>query len=288
MADDAGTGEVQAARDDQNTPPPTPTRRDFESPTFAQHFARRTAVKDAAFFLPYLHAGMQLLDCGCGPGSISVDLAELVAPGGLVGIDTSERNLEAARTLARERGLSNARFEHADIHSLPFDTGSFDAAIVSRVLEHLPDPVAAMREVRRVLKPGGVVGVASPDYGGTIIAPIDPLLEQWVALHRQHRESYGGNPLMGRYLRATLLEAGFVRVVGSASSEYYGDPQGTRTIGEAVTRLLGAGAWGGEVIAKGFASRETLDRIAEAWRVWGERPDAMLATPHGEAVGWAP
>jgi ubiquinone/menaquinone biosynthesis C-methylase UbiE len=172
---------------------------------------------------------MHLLDCGCGPGTISVGLAEAIAPGELVGIDTSDRLLESARAHAQERGVVNARFKYGDIHAIPFDAGTFDAAIVSHVLEHLPDPVAAMREVRRVLKPGGIVGVCSPDYGGTIIAPIDPLLERWVMLHRAVRESLGGNPLMGRFLRATLLEAGLVRVIGSVSMECYGDPEGTRT-----------------------------------------------------------
>jgi SAM-dependent methyltransferase len=231
---------------------------------------------------------MRLLDCGCGPGTISIGLAEVVAPGELVGIDTNEDHLETARGHARDRGLTNACFEHGDIHNLPFDDASFDAAIVSRVLEHLRDPVAAMREVRRVLKPGGVVGVCSPDYGGTIIAPIDPLLERWVELHRRGRESYGGNPLMGRFLRATVIEAGFVRVVGSASSEYYGDPEGTRTVASSVARLTGEDVWGGVVLAAGLADRDTLDQSAAAWLAWGERPDAMYATPHGEAVGWVP
>ena len=231
---------------------------------------------------------MRLLDCGCGPGTISIGLGEIVAPGELVGIDTSDRFLDAARERAQDRGLTNARFEHADIHSLPFDAGSFDAAIVSRVLEHLPNPVAAMREVRRVLKPGGVVGACSPDYGGIIIAPVDPLLERWVVLHRQWRESRGGNPLMGRFLRATFLEAGFERVVGSASCEYYGDPEGTRTIAGTLAGMIGDDVWGGAVVAQGLADRKSLDQIEAAWRTWGERPDAMYATPRGEAVGWAP
>jgi ubiquinone/menaquinone biosynthesis C-methylase UbiE len=284
---DAGSGRTHADGEGQAIPTGL-TASEFASAPAAAHFARRTALKDAAFFLPYLQPGIRLLDCGCGPGTISIGLSELIAPGELVGIDTSDRLLEAAREHAREQGLTNTRFELADIHNLPFDAGSFDAAIVSRVLEHLADPVAAMREVRRVLKPGGVVGVCSSDYGGAIIAPIDPLLEQWVALHRRHRESYGGNPLMGRFLRATLLEAGFVRVVGSASSEYYGDAEGTRSIaGTAIGLSQGAG-WGDTVVAKRFTDRETLDQLVAAWRAWGERPDALYVIPHGEAVGWAP
>lgn len=286
MTHEAESSKTQPGGDSQNIPTPL-TARDFAGGA-PGHFARRTALNAAAFFLPYVKAGMRLLDCGCGPGTISIGLGEIVAPGELVGIDTNDHFLEAARGHAQERGLTNARFEHADIHSLPFDAGSFDAAIVSRVLEHLPDPVVAMREVRRVLRPGGIVGISSPDYGGAIIAPIDPLLERWLSLHRELRESYGGNPLMGRFLRATLLEAGFVRGVGSVFSECYGDSEGTRTIADTVVQLIGGDLWGGAVVARSLADRGTLDQIAAAWRAWGERPDAMYATPHGEAVGWAP
>ena len=257
-------------------------------PIAAEHFAGRTALKDFRFFLPHLTAGMRLLDCGCGPGTITLDLAEFIAPGELVGIDTNDDLLEIARAKARERGLPNARFEHADIHRLPFDDRSFDAAVVSRVLEHLPDSVAAMREVRRVLKPGGVVGVCSPDYGGTIIAPVDPLLERWVMLHRQQRESYGGNPLMGRFLRVTLLEAGFQDVIGSAATEFRGDPEGTRGFARAVVRMMRESMWESRVIASGLADRQTLDQIAAAWLAWGEQPHALYSTQHGEAVGRAP
>src|SRR5215218_8214330 len=80
------------------------------------HFARRTVLKDAAFFLDHLRAGMRLLDCGCGPGTISAGLAEVVAPGELVGIDTNNQHLALARAHAADRGLRTVRFEHADIH----------------------------------------------------------------------------------------------------------------------------------------------------------------------------
>src|SRR3954454_12846601 len=94
MTYDAGSSEVQAANDRRDIPT-TMTPRDFASAPSAAHFARRTALKDAAFFLSYLQAGMRLLDCGCGPGTISIGLGEMVAPGELVGIDTSDHFLDA-------------------------------------------------------------------------------------------------------------------------------------------------------------------------------------------------
>src|SRR4051812_46649460 len=95
MTPNEGPGDARAARDGQDHPT-TMTPREFASAPAAAHFARRTALKDVAFFVPYLQSGMRLLDCGCGPGTISVGLGEMVAPGELVGIDTSDRLLAAA------------------------------------------------------------------------------------------------------------------------------------------------------------------------------------------------
>src|SRR5437870_3093703 len=87
---------------------------------FETAIAQRTAADQAEFFLPYLHSGMRLLDCGSGPGSITLDLAETVAPGEVVGIDLQPWQVELARALAIERGVGNVRFEVGDIYHLPF------------------------------------------------------------------------------------------------------------------------------------------------------------------------
>jgi ubiquinone/menaquinone biosynthesis C-methylase UbiE len=122
-------------------------------------FARRTG-QVAAFLAPHLRAGMRLLDCGCGPGSITVDLAQAVAPGEAIGIDLREDALAHGRALARERRIANVTFQAASVYQLPYPDGSFDAAFACAVLQHLAAPRAALKEMRRVLKPGGVIGIA--------------------------------------------------------------------------------------------------------------------------------
>src|SRR5687768_2622459 len=124
--------------------------------------AQRTAQASAAFLIPYLKPGMRVLDCGCGPGNITVDLAELIAPGDVVGIDLSEADLESARALAADRGVRNVGFERADVYRLPFQDGAFDVAFAHSVIEHLGDPLAALKEMRRVLAPGGMAAIADP------------------------------------------------------------------------------------------------------------------------------
>ena len=118
--------------------------------------ARRTG-RAAEFLAPHLQRGMRLIDCGCGPGSITVDLAQAVAPGVAIGIDLREDALAQGRRLAREREIANVAFQAATVYQLPYADGSFDAAFACAVLQHLAAPLAALRELRRVLKPDGVM-----------------------------------------------------------------------------------------------------------------------------------
>src|SRR4029453_16149816 len=141
---------------DSTLPPDRPYRVDPEWNRAV--FATRTG-RAAAFLAPHLRAGMRLLDCGCGPGSITADLATLVAPGQAIGIDLREDALAQGRALARERGVATLVFQKASVYQLPYADGSFDAAFACAVLQHLTAPLAALQEIRRVLKPGGVVGI---------------------------------------------------------------------------------------------------------------------------------
>ena len=156
-------------------------------------YAKRTASQEAAFLLPHLRAGMHVLDAGCGPGSITLGLAAAVALGEVVGIDMQLSLVEQARALAVQRGVTNARFEVANVYDLPFPDGSFDAAFANRVLEHLREPVRALAELRRVLRPGGIAGVHDVDMGGLLLTPETPLLQQWFSLLDRVRQHNGAN-----------------------------------------------------------------------------------------------
>jgi ubiquinone/menaquinone biosynthesis C-methylase UbiE len=199
-----------------------------DNPAFEALHATRTAAQEAAFFLPYLRSGMQVLDVGCGPGTITVGLAEGVAPGAVIGIDLQLSQIEQARALAVERGVANVRFEVGDAYRLPFADHSFDAVFAHTVLMHLREPVRALAEMRRVLRPGGIAGVRDPDAGAGFLTPATPLLEQsrllWIRV-LQHN----GAPFVGRDHRRLLLEAGFVRAEASAFAESAGSPRGDAT-----------------------------------------------------------
>src|SRR4029453_19077494 len=174
---------------------------------FEAELALRTAAKEAAFFLPMLRAGMRVLDLGCGPGSITLGFAQTVAPGEAVGVDLQPSQVAQAQALSAAREVMNVRFEVADVYRLPFPDGSFDAVFAHAVLMHLREPVRALVEMRRVLRPGGFAGVRDTDWGGRIHSPKTPLVKQWYDLMIQVRHRNGGDPFVGRRHRELLLEA---------------------------------------------------------------------------------
>ena len=179
--------------------------------------AQRTAQRRASFLQPYLSAGMNLLDAGCGPGSITVGLAEMVSPGHVTGFDLSEADVERAQNRAKQIGIKNVSFEMASIYEIPYPDNTFDAAFCHGVLEHLNNPVDALAEIRRVLRPGGVVGVAMSDFSGLLVAPDDPIRQKSLDVWHKVKQRNGGNPRAGRHIRRFMREADFSRVEGSSS-----------------------------------------------------------------------
>jgi ubiquinone/menaquinone biosynthesis C-methylase UbiE len=131
----------------------------------------RTAQREAAFLFPRLKPGVRLLDIGCGPGTITAGLARAVAPGEVTGLDRAGAQLDLARENAAREGLANVRFVPGSVYTLPFADQEFDVVFAHALFEHLKDQIAALREIHRVLRPGGIVALRSPDWGGFIAHP---------------------------------------------------------------------------------------------------------------------
>lgn len=248
--------------------------------------AKRTASVEAEFFLPHLRSGMKLLDCGCGPGTMTVNLAEIVAPGEVVGIDLEDKQFEVGRAYARERGISNVRFETGNIYDLPFESNTFDAVFAHAVLYHLKTPGKALAELHRLLKPGGVIGIRDLDNGGTIFTPSGPILDKTFELIDRVHEYNGGHPLFGRSQRARLREAGFVSIQVSASYDCYGTAEATRGVGKYFADLILQPNTANVVIEQEWASQADLEEMSAALEAWGKHPDAFWARARCEAVGW--
>jgi ubiquinone/menaquinone biosynthesis C-methylase UbiE len=149
-------------------------------PSVVRSHARRTASNSAAYLTGALRPGIDVLDVGCGPGTITVDFAELVAPGLVLGVDSAGDVVAQARQLGRQRQVPNLRFEVADVYDLGLEEGSFDVVHAHQVLQHLRQPVEALAEMQRVLKPDGVLGVRDADYGAFVWAPDSAEIEAWM------------------------------------------------------------------------------------------------------------
>ncbi|MGI0090067.1 MAG: class I SAM-dependent methyltransferase [Nitrososphaerales archaeon] len=256
-----------------------------------KYLGQRTATEWVGFFLPHLDTGMNLLDCGCGVGSITLDLAKIVFPGDVVGIDLDDEQLDFARSEAVKRGVKNVRFEQAGVYRLPFPDSAFDAVLAHTLLMHLNDPPKALREMRRVLKkPGGVIGVFDDDFGSFFFSPPTPLLEKATKMLIQIIEMNGGSPFYSRNLRHLLLESGFTKTEGHAvAAEYYGTLEETKRFADAFV----------EVVRRQLASKrppvreydelpnqKLMDEIITEVKLWGERPDAFHAVMYCAALGW--
>jgi SAM-dependent methyltransferase len=183
-----------------------------------------------------------------------------------------------------ERGVTNSRFEVASVYQLPFPDASFDAAFAHVVLMHLREPVLALRDIRRVLRPGGVVGIRDPDLGSILFTPPTPRLDQFRTLHDRVYEHNGGDPFMARSHRRQLLDAGFARAEATASVSAAGSPAECRAWARFLRGQLQGVAR--TALAEGWADQDSLDAMAHEFEAWAERLDAFTATIMCEAVGW--
>lgn len=244
----------------------------------------RTAANSAAYLLPLLRAGLDVLDVGSGPGTITVDLAERVTPGRVTALEMSDSAADLTRAEARRRGCTSVDVAVGDVHALDLPAASFDVVHAHQVLQHVADPVTALREMMRVCRPGGVVAVRDADYAGFVWHPADPGLDRWLALYREAARANGGQPDAGRRLLAWAHAAGATSVTASASTWCYADPASRAAWGSMWAERITGSAITDQLLGSGMASPADLEAIAAAWHRWADEPDGWISILHGEIL----
>ena len=236
----------------------------------AAFMARRRLEPNGAFFLPYLKSGVTVLDCGCGPGTITRDIAQRIAPGRVTGLDFNAEQVAVASRDARSQCIANIEFKMGSVYDLPFADTSFDAVFSHALLEHLREPEKAVAEFRRVLKPGGALGVCTPDWGGFLVAPPSEKLLLAFEAYKELQNRNGGDVYCGRRLGGFLAGAGLENIELRARYENYAP---LTVIGDFLAANL----------------EEAGDaRNAAVWREWGRKPNGLFAQAWVSCIGHKP
>ncbi|MFF0450831.1 class I SAM-dependent methyltransferase [Streptomyces sp. NPDC004609] len=244
----------------------------------------RTAANSAAYLLGELKPDTRILDIGCGPGTITADLAALVPRGGVTGVDLAPDIVDRARAHAAERGLDNTEFATADVNALEYADDSFDVVHAHQVLQHVGDPVRALREMRRVCRPGGVVAVRDSDYGAFTWFPESPVLDTWRGLYGKVARANGGEPDAGRKLLSWARAAGFTDIVPTAGTWCFATPDDRAWWSALWADRTTASVYARLAVDGGHTTPDGLAAIADGWRAWGRQEDGWFLVPHGELL----
>jgi ubiquinone/menaquinone biosynthesis C-methylase UbiE len=244
----------------------------------------RTLKNSAEYVIPYLKPGLKVLDVGCGPGSITVDFARYIPDGAITGIEVEASPLEEGRKLADTEGIKNVQFEVGDAQNLAYEDNTFDLVHSHQVLQHLPDPVKALSEMRRVVKPGGIVAARTSSISS--IYPESEGLKMFENILLRVSRDKGGNPHPGNHIHVWARQAGFDmnRITRSAGAWCFSTPEERAYWGGNNANRIQYSGFAKNALEGGYATKEQLAQIAAAWRDWMEEDDGWLGYLHGEII----
>jgi SAM-dependent methyltransferase len=240
----------------------------------------RTVENSAGYLVPHLRPGIDLLDLGCGPGTITADLAARVTPGRVLGVDASPEVVEQARAM----GVNGVEFAVGDVYALELPDATFDVVHAHQVLQHLTDPVAAVAEAARVLRPDGVLATRDSDYAAFFWAPANPMLDRWLELYHQLTMRNGVEADAGRHLPAWVRAGGFSDLTVSSSNWTFADPASRDWWGGQWADRVRHSSYATQAIAYGLSDEAELAAIEAGWRQWINEPDAMFVVPSVEVI----
>jgi len=231
----------------------------------------RTAENSCGYLLPHLRADMTMLDVGCGPGTITADLATRVPT--ITGIDPSASVIAEAR-----RDFPDLDVRVGDVFS---ETGHYDVVHAHQVLQHLADPIGALRRMGEL---GDLVAVRESDYTWFQWSPAAPALERWRDVYLAVTRRNDAEAHAGRFLLAWAHAAGFTDVTYTCTNWTFATPE---------DRAFWCGMWADRCVDSSFAQQavdygisttDEMASLATAWREWAKDDDAVFVVPHGEIL----
>ncbi|KAF5018233.1 hypothetical protein F66182_9796 [Fusarium sp. NRRL 66182] len=257
-----------------------------------KHHEWRTAENSSQHLLPKLKAvakqdpTLKLLDVGAGSGTISASLAKYMPQGELTATDISDEILARAKEYADSQGVTNIKFQRANVFELPFPDSTFDITHAHQVLCHLDAPVDAIREMLRVTKPGGTVSLRESDMHMWCIWPELPPLLKFHEVQVKLIAGKGGQDKGGRQLLAWARAAGASRedITASFGTWCYSALEDKKAWGLAMKDRLLGGFMRDKSVEMGIATEAELDDMAKAWEQWIETDDASLGIMNGELL----
>jgi len=209
----------------------------------------------------------------------------VVGPVGTVtALERTEDALDLARGEAGRRGTTNVDFVVGNVQALDLPDASFDVVHAHQVLQHVDDPVLALREMRRVCRPGGIVAARDSDYAGFTWYPAVPELDRWLEVYSAVARSNSAEPDAGRRLLAWARAAGLTDVVASSATWCYASP---------MDRAWWGGLWADRIVDsdlarqavdRGLATTAELSALADGWRRWAAHDDGWFSVLHGELL----
>lgn len=241
-------------------------------------FFKRSLDQEGRFFKDYIKAKQTVLDVGCGPGSLSLQLAEIVGAAGFVhAVDIQSQQFPTEHS-------ENIAFQAASIYQLPFEECTFDAILAHAILYHLADQDSALLELKRILKPGGLLGIRDAEFAGDVCFPeVNNLDLAWQIIESCFAHT-GSDIFYGRKQSGSLMKAGFELVALSASYDIFCDPVGYSPKGFALF-------WQDYMHRHGLNSGYTAEQISTAQtavETWGNQADAYYGRTRCEAVARKP
>jgi len=244
----------------------------------------RTVENSAQFLVKHLQPNSTLLDAGCGPGNITAEISELIPDGKIVGVDYSREIIDQARREYPDSHYKNLEFKAADIYELDFADHTFDVVYMHQVLQHLQDPVSALVELRRVLKPGGILACREADYGLFGWYPELPALDRWRELYREVTQRNNSEANGGRFLKSWIMQAGAHIQEISCETWVFSSEQDRNWWGNLWSKRVTQSDFAKQAVKYGLSNPQELERISKAFLEWAIDPKGLWTIPNVEVI----